>query len=95
MISYLAILEAKQKIDFNSLKFPIYRKSEQNREWYRLDSVTTLVSIRKNNVIGIGIAPDIPDNAFTKVYAFEEECSKDEFDKVLNSVYEIISNNPI
>ncbi len=88
---YSTILEAKEKIDFNSLQFPIYRKSRYNNEWYRFDSVTKLISIRKNNIIGIGISPETHDDVFVKIYSFEEECSKDEFDKLLKYVIDMMA----
>lgn len=87
---YSAILEAKEKIDFNSLQFPIYRKSEYDNEWYRFDSVTKLISIRKNNIIGIGISPETPDDVFVKLYSFKEECSKEEFNELLKSVMDML-----
>jgi len=82
-----AIMELEEKIDFTSLKFPVYRKNEKQNEWYRFDTVTKLISIRKNNVIAVGIAQNVPKEVFVEQYSLRTvECSKEEFDEVMKSV---------
>jgi hypothetical protein len=77
----------KEEIEITSLIFPVYRKNENQKEWYRFDTITKLTSIRKNNVIAVGIAQDLPKEVFLEQYSSRTvECSKEEFDEVLKSV---------
>lgn len=86
MITYEQIIEAGEGIDFDNLKFPIYRKDESNSEWYRFDSAKELVSIRINNVVGMGLSRETPDSVFIKIYSFAVQCSREEFDASLMKI---------
>jgi len=87
---YSAIVEAKKEIDFNSLQFPIYRKSERDNEWYRFDSVAKLISVRKKECFGVGISHGIHSDVFVILYSFKEECSKEEFEEMFKSVMDML-----
>lgn len=79
-------VDQKDEINYESLEFPLYRKLENRQEWYRFDSLQRLISIRKNNVIGLGISQETPKHVFDQLYFCCDECSKEEFKQVLNSV---------
>lgn len=89
---YSALLEAKEKINFDALQFPIYRKSEQDKEWYRFDSTIKMISVRNNQVKAIGIAENLPEDVFIRLYSFNETCLKDEFDSSLSQILQGIEN---
>lgn len=86
-----ALIMAKEKIDFSSLQFPIYRKNEEDKEWYRFDSISRFVSIRTNLVIAIGLLTNASEDTFVVTYSImSKECSKDEFNRVMKMAIEKI-----
>lgn len=92
MITYEQIIEARELIDLDSIKFPVYRKDESNGEWYRFDSIKRLISIRRNNVVGIGVSNETGESIFIKIYSFGLECSKEEFDEAFECVFDTLKN---
>jgi hypothetical protein len=92
MITYEQAIETMNNIDFDSLKFPIYRKDESNGECYRFDSIKELISIRRNNVVGIGVSHETSKLVFAKIYSFGLECSKEEFDGAFECVFDTLKN---
>lgn len=77
------LMEQENEIDFDNLKFPIYRKGEQVGEWYRFDSIDTLINIRldsfRGNVVSVGIIKDLDKLTFVDLYSNREECTDEEF----------------
>ena len=88
----LAISEARKKLDFSSLKFPMYRKHVGDTiEVYRLDSIHKVISLRKDIVIGIGITLNLPEDRFVWIHSFEKECTKEEFEDYFSFVMKTVA----
>ena len=88
----MSIIIGTEKIDFSSLKFPIYKKAKTGDEFYRFDSLNRLLSVRKNDVIGIGVSNGTPESIFIMLYLLCDDCSDLEFNETYQfAMKEIIS----
>ncbi len=90
------LMEQEKKIDFDKLKFPIYKKRENNSEWYRFDSIDKLITARGNswrgNMISVGIAEDVDKSVFVDLYSNCDECSDEEFNNIFKEKLDMLNS---
>lgn len=93
------LLEQKDKIDFDKLEFPIYRKAEKEGEWYKFNAVDKFTTVRekswRGNLQSAGEAEDVDVLVFVDLYSNKKECTAKEFDDAFRRVWKVLDNGEL
>lgn len=82
------LMEQEDKINFDNLTFPIYKKDEYASEWYRFDSISEFITVRgkgeRGDVISIGTIKGLDKLTFVDLYSNRKDCTEQEFNAMFH-----------
>lgn len=73
----------KEEIGFASMQFPVYKKSSDLQEWYRLDSAHQFIFLQTKTSKTISVCNDLRESLFVEICKWYAPCSAEEFNKML------------